>query len=124
MKELNNYEKEKLTTSVFWANMYSIIIIIPILLIYGIPYFLINSEQFSQQYIKQAMQNNNGVQFVGSNLFFTILIILIGVVLHELLHGITWAMFNDKGFKSIKFGIIWKMLTPYCHSEEPLKIII
>jgi hypothetical protein len=26
------------------------------------------------------------------------------------------------GFKSIKFGVLWKMLTPYCHCKEALKV--
>lgn len=33
-----------------------------------------------------------------------------------------FALFASKGLKSIKFGILWKMLTPYCHCKEPLKI--
>ena len=45
-----------------------------------------------------------------------------GIVVHELVHGITWAMFAKRGWKSISFGMIWKMLTPYCHCDEPLKV--
>ncbi len=47
---------------------------------------------------------------------------ILGIVLHELIHGITWAKFAKKGFKSIKFGILWKMLTPYCYCEETLNV--
>lgn len=28
----------------------------------------------------------------------------------------------SQGFKSIKFGILWKMLTPYCHCREALNV--
>lgn len=45
-----------------------------------------------------------------------------GIVLHELIHGITWAKFAKEGFKSIKFGVLWKMLTPYCHCKEALNV--
>jgi hypothetical protein len=48
--------------------------------------------------------------------------ILLGIIVHELVHGFTWSVFLKKGFKSIQFGVIWKMLTPYCHSKEPLKV--
>ena len=52
-----------------------------------------------------------------------ILIILIGgVIVHEFLHGITWAIYAKNGFKSIQFGVKWSMLTPYCHCREPLKL--
>lgn len=47
-------------------------------------------------------------------------IFLGGIVVHELLHGITWAYFAPQHFKSIKFGV--KMLTPYCHCKTPLKV--
>jgi len=46
----------------------------------------------------------------------------IGIIAHELIHGITWAMYTKNGFKSIKFGVLWKVLTPYCHCSEPLKV--
>ncbi len=43
------------------------------------------------------------------------------IVLHELVHGLTWACFTEKGWKSIEFGFIKKYLTPYCTCAEPLK---
>ena len=45
-----------------------------------------------------------------------------GIIIHELLHGLTWGYFALNGLKSIKFGIKWKFLTPYCHCKEPLKV--
>ena len=56
------------------------------------------------------------------NLFIIFIILIFGIVLHELIHGITWAKFAKAGFKSIKFGILKEMLTPYCHCKEPLKV--
>ena len=47
---------------------------------------------------------------------------VIGVVVHELIHGITWAIFAKRGWRSISFGVMWKMLTPYCHCDEPMHI--
>ena len=52
-------------------------------------------------------------------IFFVIFIIL--VIVHELIHGVTWEIFTKNRFKSIGFGVIWKMLTPYCTCSEPLK---
>ncbi len=42
--------------------------------------------------------------------------------MHELLHGITWAFFTKKGFRSIRFGVKWEFFTPYCHCTEPLRV--
>lgn len=48
--------------------------------------------------------------------------LFVGIAVHELIHGITWAYFAQRGWKSISFGIIWKYLTPYCHCDEPMLI--
>lgn len=50
-----------------------------------------------------------------------VLILIVAlVVLHELIHGLTWGSFAKNHFKSIDFGVIWSMLTPYCTCTEPL----
>jgi hypothetical protein len=61
---------------------------------------------------------------MGRDIFFEYFIPLVigGIVVHELLHGVTWAFFAPQGFKSIKFGMHWKYLTPFCHCKEPLKV--
>jgi hypothetical protein len=51
--------------------------------------------------------------------FIVLIALTIGIILHEL-HGITWAKYTKDGFKSIRFGVLWKFLTPYCHCKEPL----
>nr|WP_255669550.1 DUF3267 domain-containing protein [Myroides oncorhynchi] len=47
---------------------------------------------------------------------------LIGIIVHELIHGTTWAIFAKRGFRSMKFGILKEYHTPYCHCKEPLKV--
>lgn len=51
-----------------------------------------------------------------------ILLVLAGIVVHELIHGLTWSFFAKSGWKSISFGVMWKLLTPYCHCDEPMHI--
>ena len=103
MHDLVNYKKEKLTIDLVWANVFALLILIPIVLVFGIPYYLIWKPTFDIKNLLDAI----GPQ---------------GIVVHELIHGITWAMFAKDGFKSIKFGVLWKMLTPYCHCKEPLTV--
>ncbi len=43
------------------------------------------------------------------------------MVLHEMIHGILFARYAKHRFQSVDFGIIWKMLTPYCTCKDPLK---
>ena len=49
------------------------------------------------------------------------LLILVLIVLHELIHGITWGIFAKDHFHSIDFGFIRSSFTPYCTCSEPLK---
>jgi hypothetical protein len=48
--------------------------------------------------------------------------ILLGIVFHELIHGMSWVIFGGKTFASIKFGFQWKTLTPYAHLTEPVEV--
>lgn len=48
--------------------------------------------------------------------------IILGLAIHELIHGITAAIFSERGWKSIKFGVMWQYLAPYCHCKEPLPL--
>lgn len=121
MENLNNYKKEKLTISLLWANMFGLIVLVIVLIIYGVPYYLFWPEHFTNSHI-QTYGDNSITNFPGSSFLIVIIIIIAGIVMHELIHGLTWSQFTDKGFKSIKFGIKWKMLTPYCHCKEPLQV--
>ena len=56
------------------------------------------------------------------NFMILVTIVLIGVVVHELIHGISWMVFGHKPFSAIKFGFQWKTLTPYAHLKEPVEV--
>ena len=50
------------------------------------------------------------------------IILVVGMLVHELIHGVVAAIFAKNGFKSISFGAHWKYLMFYCHCSEPLKV--
>jgi hypothetical protein len=56
------------------------------------------------------------------NLTLLIGLVLLGVILHELIHGISWVIFGRKPFSAIRFGFQWKTLTPYAHLKEPVEV--
>ena len=56
------------------------------------------------------------------NFLLLLLAIILGVVLHEIVHGVAWAFAGRKPWASINFGFQTKTLTPYCHITEPLEI--
>ncbi len=114
MNKLNNYKKELRTVNLVWANIFSLLILIPIFLIFGVPYCFIWGFEVDFIDFQPPM--------VFLKFLYVFIIIISGIIVHELIHGITWAIFSKNGFKSIKFGILFKMLTPYCHCKEPLRV--
>ncbi len=56
------------------------------------------------------------------NLTILVLIVLAGIATHEVIHGLAWAMFGKKPLSAIKFGFMWKTITPYAHCQEPLEV--
>ena len=114
MENQENYKKEKVTVDIVWANIFGIILLIPIVLIFGLPYYLLwmSKNPFSD-FTMNAFVINGGILFIA---------MILGIVAHELIHGLTWSIFAGNGFKSIKFGVLWKMITPYCHCKEPLRV--
>ena len=104
-----NKEIEEYTMGMGRVNLITVIMIIPIAVLILLPFILIWGYEIFK---------------IGKESFmdYFILIFLGGMIIHELLHGLTWGYFASNGFKSIKFGLERKFLTPYCHCKEPLKV--
>jgi len=118
MEEFEDYSKEKMTINLVWANVFGLLIFIPVALVFGLPYFLIWKEQFSIKRIIESVSPD----FLGLGFLLIFVIMIFGIIVHELIHGLFWSRYTKQGFKSIKFGVLWQMLTPYCHCKEPLKV--
>jgi hypothetical protein len=58
----------------------------------------------------------------GWNPAILIAVVLLGIVVHELIHAFTWMLLGNKPFSSIKFGFQWKTITPYAHLKESIGI--
>lgn len=104
MKE-QGYQTKELKISALRANVLAIIISAPFWIGAIVPFVILHGNPFVQDY--------NALLFV--------LAMIAGIVVHELIHGLTFAMFTAKGWKSIEFGIIWEYVTPYCTCSEPMK---
>ncbi|MBE7635139.1 MULTISPECIES: DUF3267 domain-containing protein [Tenacibaculum] len=120
MNNLENYKKTKLTIDTDKASISAILMLIPIALIYGLPFFLINDNELVLTNYKSFLIKIE--LYLGMFAFPTLILFFsfTGIIIHELIHGITWSLFSKKGLKSIKYGVLWKKLTPYCHCKEPL----
>lgn len=108
----------ELTLDTGKANIYALVFILPVIFVFGIPYFLLWIKEInSENAIDLLKKLNNMIR--GQGLWY-LLAFIAGIVLHELIHGITMSLFCKKGFHSIKFGFMWQYLTPYVHCKEPL----
>lgn len=106
--ERDGYVKTDLTVSADKANiigpLYGFLTALPFIVLY----FLTNQKP---------------LQWEGRGILHTILLIVcyfVLIILHELIHGLTWSRFTKNGFRSISFGVIWRSLNPYCTCTEPL----
>lgn len=99
--------KRDLSVSMARANI--------IVLFIAIPTVILQIASFSYLHGSEKM-NNTG------NFLLLFSLVIAGVVVHELIHGITWAVFGRKPFSAIKFGFQLKTLTPYAHLKEPVEV--
>ncbi|AWG21927.1 hypothetical protein FFWV33_10520 [Flavobacterium faecale] len=122
MQNLDHYKKDKLTINIVKANIYGIFGAIPIVIVYLFPFLLLWKDKLNPHAFRTSIKEAALSYTRFEVLAIIMLVITLGIVVHELIHGITWAKYTKKRFKSIKFGFLWKMLTPYCHCTEPLRV--
>lgn len=111
-QENNNTGRREVKIDLVEANKISLGIMAVAVLLYGVPYFMIWQEQL----VLETIVPPSGLRF-----FMYAVIFIAGAAVHELIHGITFACYAKRGFHAVSYGIIWKMLTPYAHCDEPLR---
>ncbi len=99
--------KKDVSISMSEATVKSLVIAIPIAILQVVPFFLLHGFP--------SLSNNANMAAYG-------FVLLLGILVHELIHMIAWAMFAKKPLSAFKLGFQWKSLTPYAHSKEPMDI--
>ncbi|RLD65380.1 MAG: DUF3267 domain-containing protein [Bacteroidetes bacterium] len=95
------------------ANLMGIVFLLPVVLLFGIPFYFL---------WHQSIDIHNEIQFLRANVFWILLVLVIGIAIHELLHGLAYLILTKGDFKNISFGILWKDLTPYCHYSQVISV--
>lgn len=103
----DNYEINKITIGVGYANVMGIVIMLPFIIL---SFFLFTQINPSSSFV-----------FSLTECFIFLCLIIIFTILHEMIHGIMFARYAKHRFQSVEFGIIWNALTPYCTCKDPLK---
>jgi hypothetical protein len=111
----------ELTMTAGEANLRALVFVIPIILLLGVPFYFLWLRDFTLETWIGFFQNNR--HLVKFGVLWMLIILFTGIILHELIHGLTFLLFCKNGMKSIEFGIMWKYMAPYCHCKEPLPII-
>ena len=105
------YRRTELTISIIKANVYVMLAMVPVFVIGGGLFYLCNRPLH--------------LTFTGTSTMLSMVLFLAVyfalIVVHELVHGITWAVFSEHHWKDIEFGVMWQLLTPYCTCTVPLK---
>lgn len=105
-----NTPRRKVTIDLVKANIFSIVLMVGTAIALLVPYYLIWHPTTSLL----------GHGATPLEWLAILAVMLAGIIAHELIHGLTWSCYAPSGWQSIRFGVIWKMLTPYCHCNEPL----
>ena len=99
------YRRTELTVSIVKANLFAVVLLLP-LLIGGLGLFVLKNRDFA-----------GSLRTLHPALF---LVLLALIVVHELIHGLSWAIFAQHHWKDIEFGFMKQYLTPYCTCRVPL----
>ncbi|MBR0200548.1 MAG: DUF3267 domain-containing protein [Oscillospiraceae bacterium] len=100
------YRRVELTVSIVKANIFAVVLLIPLLIAGGGLFFLRNHS------MSGGLGKMNPLLFAA--LFFAM------IVVHELIHGLSWSLFAENRWKDIEFGFMKQYLTPYCTCAVPL----
>ncbi|MCA9893417.1 MAG: DUF3267 domain-containing protein [Anaerolineae bacterium] len=44
------------------------------------------------------------------------------IVAHELVHAIGWKLTSGLPWRRFRFGVLWRVLAPYCHAKDPMAL--
>ena len=109
MTEEEQSHVKDLSVSLGQANLYSLALALPPLaVLFGIYLVLSPGEGLASAHLTVV----SGVVFLA--------FLLLGIVVHEVIHGVAWALFGGLPLKRIRFGLAASTLTPYAHALDPL----
>lgn len=110
---LNENKNEEIIIPADQVGRKAIRIVGPLVVSYLLLFALFWTDRFTLNEFKQAFPDNP---------LMVIALLAGGIVAHEGLHGLTWALFCKGGLRSIRFGFMIKLLAPYCHCTVPVKL--
>jgi len=111
--ELAGYRRRNRTVSLRRAEAMSVFVCLPASLAAAALFFHVNRERLETLTLHRRDILRDVLVFAA--------LVLLSVPVHELLHGIAGALFCRAHWKSVRFGVERRSLTPYCSCTEALK---
>lgn len=107
--------RREVTVSMLAANIYALVTgLLPALLLPAL-YALFWGSEGVQQGLDRLFD------FEGGQTVLLFLLLIPGIIVHELLHAAGWIWSGKVDRNAIRFGFQWKTLTPYAHCTVPLR---
>lgn len=103
----------ELTIDSYKTNIMAVVFLLPAVLLFATPFYYL---------WHQSVDILFEIQFLKSHLPWLFMVLIIGVILHELLHALAYVFLTKGDTKNIRFGFIWKSLTPYCHYSQVVSV--
>jgi hypothetical protein len=72
----------------------------------AVAYWLVWDENFARQILQAS----------------SLLVLIPFIVVHEAIHGITFALAGRVPLSKIRYGVMWKSLAPYAHLSVPVDV--
>ena len=103
--------KVDLSISMLKANLFSLPLVIGLIILLTESFLLIWGEQ----------QLLSSFPIIYLNLEIFISVLIIGAILHEVLHALSFHIIGRVSIENVKLGFQWRSLTPYAHCKIPVK---
>ncbi|OOG16365.1 hypothetical protein BWD42_21760 [Sphingobacterium sp. CZ-UAM] len=97
--------------------------LVPISAVIFTLYYFIWKDQFQLEKLKGwfVAQHIDSPMKISLLFLMMAIIVVVGIVVHELIHAVSWlAVSPTKSFSNISIGILKPSYTPYCHIKVPL----
>ena len=101
---VEGYEPQKKTISMLVANLMAIGMFVVIGAVLGIAFYSIHGSRELDSW--------------NDMLLWFVLLMVLGIAVHELIHGITWLILTHNSFRHLSFGFLPGGV--YCHIDVPM----
>lgn len=110
MERIPDTSPATISVSGFKLNVYVLMLTFPV--------WLLSSGYFVFVYGFSAYVSGI-VEVLNYKIF---IFLVLGIIVHELLHALTWMLLQNEGFANIKFGFNLQALTPYTHYTKAMEV--